>query len=319
MAIFRAKRVLGTSTRGERAYLVNELTRLLELGRISPSVHITAAGRYDGAGAQAMAKMSALALALHFGITYVHTPFRTMEHPEDCSPEQWALRWERFLNIGQEEVGLADCMLPQVPIEEFIAESSWWDRPCLLSAGHFTRFTDQHPQAYANIASILQRKFGLPERVRGPEHEVIVCAHLRRGDVSPDNPNTSHRLSNPMNFLSCLKQIHSALGAYGVKVRTKVYSQGSEEGLEMLQSLGCELHLDTPAIETFRQLVDADVLVMGRSSFSFTAALLCRGLCVYDRFARAPLPDWLTRDSDGYVQAEALAVGLGRLPQLQVS
>ncbi|MDX2204658.1 MAG: hypothetical protein NW223_18040 [Hyphomicrobiaceae bacterium] len=308
MRWFHTKRTLRLSTRTDRAFLVNELVRILDRGLVGKSLHIMAAGRTDGAGAQAMAKISALALARTYGLTYVHTPFQVMEHAENGSPAAWAAAWESIFNLGEGELALEACPLPQVSIDQFIGNRSWWHTPCLLTAGHYNRFTDNHPEAFSLIAEDLRARYargGLRELPRG---EVVVCAHLRRGDVSRDNPDTAHRVASFTSFVNCLRQVRGALEQAGVdRVRIKVFSQGSASGLEALQALGCELHLDTPAIDSFRRLADADVLIMGRSSFSFAAALLCDGVRIYDPCDRAPASGWLVRNLQGFVDGAALA------------
>jgi hypothetical protein len=140
-----------------------------------------------------------------------------------------------------------------------------------------------------------------------------VCAHLRRGDVSASDAHTAHRAASFGSFLSCLRQVTQALRNAGLHPRIKIFSQGDVGELDMLRALDCELHLDTPTIATFHALVDADVLLMGRSSFSFTAALLGSGLTIYDRFARTPVPGWLVRSKDGSIDPDALDAGIQRL------
>ncbi len=310
MALFRTKRAVGASTRSDRAFLVNELVRMLDAGVVGKSLHIMATGRVDGAGAQATAKMSAMALARHYGLTYVHTPFQTIEHAEEVSPEAWAAAWESIFNLGDGELSADACALPQVGIEEFIGNKLWWNKPCLLAAGHYARFTDSHPEAYARISDELRTKYRRTRPERLAHREIVVCAHLRRGDVSATDPDTANRAPDYVSFLNCLRQVQGALAGTDLAVRAKIFSQGDARGLEMLQAMGCELNLNTPAIETFHQMVDADVLVMGRSSFSFAAALLGEGLRIYDPCARAPVPGWLVRSSEGFVDGSALAWGV---------
>ncbi|RTL69287.1 MAG: hypothetical protein EKK41_14115 [Hyphomicrobiales bacterium] len=310
MALFHAKRAVGASTRSDRSFLVNELARMLDAGLVGDGLYVMATGRVDGAGAQATAKMSAMALARHYGLTYVHTPFQTMEHAENGSPALWAAAWENIFNLGNGELSADACGLPQVGIEEFIGNRLWWNKPCLLAAGHYARFTDSHPEAYARISEELRAKYRRTRTEHQAHREIVVCAHLRRGDVSAADPDTANRAPDYVSFLNCLRQVQGALAATGLAVRTKIISQGDARGLELLQAMGCELNLNTPAIDSFHQMVDADVLVMGRSSFSFAAALLGEGLRIYDPCARAPVPGWLVRSPEGFVDGSALAWGV---------
>src|SRR5262245_21632059 len=110
MAWFKLKRALRLSTRGDRVFLVEELIRALEAGRIGRQLFVTATGKRDGAGAQTMAKMSALCVAKAHGLTYLHTPFLTLAHAEGPIDEYIA-SWERVFNLGHGERSVATCQL----------------------------------------------------------------------------------------------------------------------------------------------------------------------------------------------------------------
>lgn len=300
-AWFKTKYSLGIPTRSDRSYLVRAMADALDQGMIGPQCHIMAHGRADGAGAQAMSRMSAISLARHYGLKYVHAPFRSIDHAE-CEPRTWATRWEALLNLGKGELQIEACThLPLIDIEDFMANREWWTRPCVVGAGHFVRFTDRNPAAYLSATPDFQRKYaggtGRPRHVSS----IVVAVHVRRGDVSLGDPETSHRAANLRDLQVVIEQVQATIHGLGLRSQVKVFSQGSPHGLEELEDLGCEIHLNTSAISAFRDLVDADVLLMGRSSFSFTAALISKGLKIYSQFARAPVPGWLTPEADGRI------------------
>jgi hypothetical protein len=175
---FQLKRALHICTGSDRMYLVEEFVHRLKAGSIGSQCHITAV-RGDGAGAQAQAKMSALCLAKAHGLTYVHEPFRRIEHAEG-PPDEWAASWERMFNLGHGEASAANCKLPRVGIEDFMADRRWWSWPCLLSAPNFTGFTDREPDAYLNVAERLLTKYALGAAARPRSRVLDVCVHLRR-------------------------------------------------------------------------------------------------------------------------------------------
>lgn len=300
-AWFRTKYSLGIPTRSDRSYLVRAMADALEQGLIGPDCHVMAHGRDDGAGAQAMSRMSALSLARHYGLKYVHAPFRSMDHAE-CEPRTWAARWEALLNLGKGELQIDACThLPLVDIEDFMANRELWTRPCVVGAGHFVRFTDRNPAAYLSAIPEFQRKYAGASGRSQRASSIVVGVHVRRGDVSVYNPETSHRTANLRQLQTVVEQVQANVRWLGLRSQVKVFSQGQINGLEGLEDLGCEIHLNTSAISVFKDLADADVLVMGRSSFSFTAALINRGLKIYTQFARAPVPGWLTPGADGRI------------------
>ena len=307
LAWFNVKRTLRIPTRGDRKFLLQEFGRKLEEGRIGTQCHITVAGRDDGAGSQGLARMSAICLAERYGLTYAHTPFRGMqvaEGPQAIDPywpdEAWAATWERIFNLGHGEVSAAECALPRVEIDDFMADRKWWSLPCLLSAGHFSMIVDRMPDAYFAVKQKLREKFFLGNAPTPRSDVVKVCAHLRRGvDVRADNPETSYRFVGNDVMAKTILMTQSVLRELGLASRVRLFSQGDEKDFASLRDMGFELCLNTPTIPTFREFVEADVFIMTKSSFSYAAAILNDGVKLYDPFARSPLSDWIVRESDG--------------------
>src|SRR5215831_19615117 len=193
LAWFNIKRALRIPTRGDRQFLVEEFGRRLAEGRIGSQCHVTITGRHDGAGSQALARMSAICVARKYDLTYVHTPFLLMQHNEG-PPDEWAATWEGMLNLGHGEASAAECRLPRVEIDDFMADRRWWSSPCLLSAGYFSMIVDRMPDAYLDVIPRLREKFFLGDPPSPRSDRVEVCAHLRRGlDVARDNPETAYR------------------------------------------------------------------------------------------------------------------------------
>jgi hypothetical protein len=306
LAWFKLKRVLCIPTRSDRQFLVEELGRRLAQGRIGAQCHVTIAGRHDGAGAQALARMSAICVARKFGLTYAHTPFLLMQHNEG-PPDQWAATWERMLSLGHGEASAAECRLPRVEIDDFMADRRWWSSPCLLSVGHMSRIVDQMPDAYLDVIPQLRKKYSLHAPPRPDLDRVEVCAHLRRGgDVTTENPETAYRYVGNDAMERAISATLSVLSELGLKSRVRLFSQGDEKEFASLSDRGFELCLNTPAIPTFRAFVEADILIMTKSSFSYAAAVLNGGVKLYDRFARAPLSQWIVREGDGSFNREQL-------------
>src|SRR5690349_13308744 len=237
LAWFNIKRALHLPTRSDRRFLVEELGRQLAQGRIGSAVRLTAAGRHDGAGSQALARMSAICIARKYGLTYVHTPFLLMQHNEG-PPDQWAAIWERMLNLGHGEDSVAECSLPRVEIDEFMADRWWWSRACLLSIGQMSRIVDQMPDAFQDVIPQLRQKYYLDAPSRARSGVMEVCAHLRRGgDVSVENPETAYRYvaNDPTARALCAAQ--SVLKEIGLASRVRLFSQGDEADFASLRDL----------------------------------------------------------------------------------
>ena len=304
------KRQFHLSCSGHRRFFLLQFMRALNTRRIGARCHITTAGKKDGAGAQALAKMSALCLAHAYGLPYVHTPFANMAHAE-CAPDQWAQAWEERFRFGAGELQSEQVELPRWSLETFVTNQSLWREPCVVVAPHYHTFCDLQPDAYLGIIPRLQEKYQVKaEDTRGSQI-AKVCVHVRRGDVARGDADTVHRYTPNHAILNTVRQLQQVLAEQHRPYRICVYSQGDSGAFRCFAELGCELCLNGPALETFHQLVVADILVMARSTFSYTAALLGRGVKLYDPQDHAPLPEWIvTNPRSGRFDVGRLAAAL---------
>jgi hypothetical protein len=309
-ALVGIKRLLHLPRTGHRRFFVLQLVRALNANRIGAGCHITATGKLDGAGAQAQAKMSAMCLAHAYGLRYVHSPFVSVAHAE-CPMPQWVAAWEDFFNFGAGELRIDQVDLPRLDIETFVSDPSLWDKPCVIVARHYHTFCDLQPDAYCAILPRLREKIRPQLRPVNPSSVLNVCVHVRRGDVAPGDTKTSHRYTGDRDILNTLRLLQEVLSRLERPGRVRVFSQGDPARFACFADLGCELYLNQPAMDTFRELLAADVLVMARSAFSYSAALLGNGVNLYDPQDHAPLSQWIVTDRrSGAFDAERFAARL---------
>jgi hypothetical protein len=294
-ALVGIKRLLHLPRTGHRRFFVLQLVRALNANRIGAGCHITATGKLDGAGAQALAKMSAQCLAHAYGLPYVHTPFQTIAHAEG-PPSEWVTAWEERFNLGAGELQIGQVDLPRWDLETFVANRSLWQKPCVLVTRHYHTFCDLQPDAYCAIIPRLREKYHRHPDERRTSPVTNVRVHVRRGDVVPTDAQTLHRFTDNRNILNTVRLLQQVLSSQRRPYRIQVYSQGEAGSFRDFAALGCELRLNHPAMETFQELVEADVLVMARSAFSYTAALLGNGVNLYDPQDHAPLSQWIVTD-----------------------
>ncbi len=105
-----------------------------------------------------------------------------------------------------------------------------------------------------------------------------------------------------MNTLTRLKGL---AGGDLPPLRIEVFSQGDPSMFDDLRALGAELRLDEPAVTTHRAMVEADILVMSKGAFSYTAGVLNDGITLYDPQKYRALHDWIVRAPDGSFDAGA--------------
>lgn len=281
--------------------------RLLR-GRLPPGVKITVVGRSDGAGMQTMSKISGLNFAAAYGATYVHTPFHWVDHGQDG--EIQARSWETFLNLGEGELSASD---PRLQVVDY---SDYFFGRATLTPSTVLRFQQcywpgrQAPETYHAILPRLREKLRYAPRadMTGP---LKIAVHVRRGDVSA-KANRSRYTGNSV-IVTSVKQVIGALNLWNLPFEICVHSQGDPNGFQAFRDLGCALSLDADAQWTMRQLIEADILVMSKSSFSFTSALVNAGVKIYEPWVHDPLPEWIVRRRDGSFDERKFLERLGAL------
>lgn len=256
--------------------------------------YITCAGNSDGVGAQSHAILSTFLFSKLYNIEYVHTPFNRIQHNHKMDPE-WERKWEDFfsfrsniinareiLNRGFKEITLRHPLL-------LFKKNNY-----LFSVRNCHECTDLVPDRYNLIMKKIRSQFRerhITSKLRNREF-IKIALHIRRGDVSNEGLHAD-RFTDPETLNRLLEVITSWLHNNNFKFEIDLFSQGSEEEFSALKHFNPNLKLNQDEFETFISLVDSDVLVTAKSSFSYTAALLCEGLIFYDKFWHNPLENWI--------------------------
>ena len=279
---------------------------VLHLTRFRPIRKITSIGlRSEGAGSQALDIMNAINFARSSGLTYVHTPFTFIRHA-DRPMEEWVTAWETLFNLG---AGEAVCEADKRKVVSY-CHSAFALELC-FGWGHRS---DQLAQSFRAMIPEFRRKYYLNKSPRTTD-EVTVAVHIRRGDITPDNP---YYFTSNERVLGIITAVKSLLEIHTLNYRIRVYSQGNRSDFAELSLLDIEFFLDVDAIWTLQQLIEADVLVMAKGYFSNYAALISDGIKIYGPCDWAPgLPDdnWIPCLSDGSFDCAAFERQLSPLLQ----
>lgn len=283
--------------------IFNKLRYLIK--KFPPCPHncyITCSGKTDGIGAQVQAVLSTMLFAYDMGITYVHTPFKTIAHNTERDP-QWEQKWESFFSLGKGEIALShlpDTSLDIVPLEH--PRKLQKKANTLYVLPHCHDYADLFPERYSALYQTFYKKISSrPEHKYEQHHEsntVNVAVHVRRGDVSKHGSD-AFRYTENSYVASLLKNLQKILESIGVKPLFNIYSQGHVRDFCELQGIDIDFHLNLCTFQTFHNLASADILVMSKSSLSYSAALFSRGIKIYEPFWHNPPPDWIVADNAG--------------------
>ena len=292
------KETAGLSRRNDRTYYIDRFVRALRSGRLGRNYKILATGKDDGAGSQAQAAMSALCFAQAFGLRYIHRPLETIEHAEGPMRD-WVRQCEEHFNLGAGAQPLPTSSDPVVPLDELLMAPEKWPDTAIVAAPHYLHYCNQDPQAWERVQPLLRDKFWRNKQPR-ERGAFTIALHARRGDVSAGNAKVARNFTPNTAFLRTLEAIMGAVATnVSSSVRVELFSQGDPEIFQDFVRFGCKLRLDEPALVTHRALVDADILIMSKGAFSYTAGVLNEGITLYDPQKYRPLQDWIVRAPDG--------------------
>ncbi len=101
-------------------------------------------------------------------------------------------------------------------------------------------------------------------------------------------------------------QVRATLSELKIEHTLRVFSQGDPADFRALGLPEGALFLDADPVWGMREMIDADLLVTTRGSFSHVTGLLCDGIVLADG-SFPPLQGWLTYDARGAFDTEALS------------
>lgn len=233
----------------------------------------------EGAGSQALMTMRAIQFARTHGLIYAHTPFSDIHHA-DRPMRDWAAAWESQFNLGAGEA-----------TDTRDALNFAFTFPALYAL--FGMKDDEPPFDEALIRDF-RRKVRL-DKPRRANAVPCVCVHVRRR-----NRHDFH--SEDATDMECLVRVVAQVRAMLHDLQTphtlRVFSQGDPADFRALDLPEGALFLDADPVWSMREMIDADLLVTTRGSFSHVTGLLCDGIVLADG-SFPPLQGWLTYDAGG--------------------
>lgn len=294
---------------------------LFHITRIRRIRQITCPGlRGEGPGSQALMLMDAIHFARITGLEYVHTPFSLIEHADRPMPD-WAQAWEEAFNLGAGEI---PCTSPRHRVVNYCYNTE----ELALCFGWLGR-REEWRRLLAQQLPDFRRKFYANKSIL-PARGVRLAVHLRRGEIS--SHSHSQLFTDTAAVVRVTRAVSAALTEHHVAHSVLLYSEGSAAdfaefiipGVDVAKyRVGRRVALpergevpiadtidDTikdaikDAIKDLRQqealqhLVEAEVLIMAKSSFSHYAGLISTGIRICENNCK--LNDaWLECGPDG--------------------
>ncbi|WP_417767158.1 hypothetical protein [Stappia sp.] len=307
-----AKNRIGISPKSDKAHLCERIVRAIARGRIHPDSAFTAGVRPDGLGAVMIQRLSIQAAAYDMGFAYYHKPFDFVGHQE-MELEDWVRCCEAEFELGHGLPQAGECDLPYVEFLDYAVDERLWRQPHLIGFREMFRYCNARPHLMDGLPWGARYRARAGALVRSTPGRRRVAVHVRRGDVS--RSETTKRFTPNAAILRTVEGVVRGLEAHGVPHDVEIHSNGSAEELRDFIDRGYRIADAPGAIESFRKLATADVLVMAKSTFSYVAGLAASGVVVYEPQGYARVPRWVERNEDGTVVDEQLREALVLLGQ----
>ena len=260
--------------------------------------YMTCSGRNDGVGAQIHGVLSTMLFCKDMGIHYVHSPFIEIAHKPETE-NHWVKDWETFFNIGQGEIKIEDLSnrdLDIVVIEDREKLPKGKKPNTLFVVPHCHHYTDTVPDNYLRLKETFLEKYNSTAKEKyasyNDPHKINIAVHIRRGDVSLEK--YPHRYTPNEVIKQLLSDVETMLSDLDMDISINIFSQGDIEDFKILWGGNVHFYLNECLFTTFCNMVSADILITGKSSFSYTAGLFSNGIIIYDPFWHQPQKDWFT-------------------------
>lgn len=247
--------------------------------------------RDDGGGSQALYAAIALATSRILGVRYIHRNFSEVEHAVS-GMEDFSAAWNRTFRFELLDSG------PDYR-QTFSIDSALETAKALMrlrqgisiTSSVFRYLVDIHPSSLELVRPELRSIY------RGrqlPDNEskatVRITFHARRGDVNLiDHPG---RWTSNDELVEDFHAVRGWLGAS--QAIPEVVTDDLTGDMSIFDSHLGRVYRDDNPFDAFERLVRARVLVTGRSSFSYLAALINANTVIYRDFWHPPMPGWHT-------------------------
>jgi hypothetical protein len=230
--------------------------------------------RDDGFGAQFQTIIYSVIYAELNDLEFVYTPFKDMEHNYE-SDTNFLAKKEWLINfIDNFEINKGNAIQQDVRnvIQFFEGNLDKSVNSLALKKIKEIFRSNKNSQNYFN------------------NQRLNIAIHMRRSnlhDSRVDGTDTPDDFF--LNIINKLRVIYAPKNPL-----LHIYSQGNDDDFKKFCAQDIVLHLNESIEDTFTSMVLADVLVTGRSSFSYTAGILSGGAIYYIPFWCPALPHWIS-------------------------
>jgi len=250
----------------------------------------TIVNKTDGFGSQLHACFSLIAYCVYNNSRYVHSPFTRMQH-NDANNPKFPQIMNDFINIESKY--------------DTIQQISNYENSLVIGVqeGYFVHGSVS-PEFFYNdkVLTILREIYHSKSKPDIPNYDTSkknIVLHLRRGDVNA--AKYPSRWSSDQDYINLLRKTIENIGNDETDniadYEIHILSEGEPELFKEITDVYPEikLHLSIDIQQTFHMIVIADILIMSKSSFCYSASLINKNKVIANNLIRwwhKPLKTW---------------------------
>lgn len=259
-------------------------------------LYLTYCPQTDGLGGQYQRIIGIIALAEFYGIEYLYTPIIDMEHTPNKS---YLTDIENFFQIKQnyknvniitmnKTVQMENADDKMIKFYKNIYNNNRLD--VLINITHPRMIVDNNLHMYNLVIPKLRQiknKLILPFFKAGMKN---IAIHIRRGDVTPAKEHI--RYIPPEFYKNLIQHFIDIHPISNICIFTEITEENKEEFKPFEEMKNVKIIANEDILLTFEHLVRADILVIGKSSFSYVAGLYNENEIIHMNFWHPPMPHW---------------------------
>lgn len=141
-----------------------------------------------------------------------------------------------------------------------------------------------------NFINLLRNNFIFKKK-----EKFTIVVHIRRGDVNP-NTHPERYLPNEY-YCNILELITSIINikSYEIIIISESQAYESFECFKKYDNIKFEFDRDTKS--NWENMINSDIFIMSKSSYSYVPALFCKGIVVYKDFWCSKLNEWVSHNN----------------------
>lgn len=252
----------------------------------------------DGAGAQYQRVVGVITIAMTYNLEYVHTKINNMEHID----KNYSQKIHNFFGIESNYKSVDNYKYDNVyeeydPTDESIKKYINMSKNSNILLKIFL----SHNIVFNNDTTLLNKSINilrtylkmpsLPYYENIPQNQKKIAIHIRRGDVSSDI--NSDRYVSIEKYINIINKFNEMYSDCKIFILTEIDDKNKNEFDIITKNNNVKLLANIDIIETFGYMINADLLVICKSSFSYLSGIYNKNIVYYFDFWHKPCKNWI--------------------------